>query len=871
MRGGTARVATRIHSDDGPMSADSRSVTVALVVVVAAVAGGATGLTAPAGAQPQGFVELQEPITADESSFQVEVSFEEPPEVGVCLRVENLNEDTVYQTSVSQSDEVTVPADEVGGLSGGDEIEARLYEDSDCLSQTDDDTTTVTGGAASFDVEIESTNSPIVEGETLEVTTTIQNTGGEEDTQDVDLLIGDLVVDSRTVSIAAGESETVTLEWTTDDGFAGDYDATVGTEDDSASRDVRVEEEGGGFVVSVEDTNSPVVEGETLAVTASIANTKDVTDTQRIELNAGGSTVNATSLTLDAGESRIVTLGWETEVGDAGGYTAIVASEDTTGTAEVTVIEQGDLTVEIETTTSPVDEGEPLDVTATVRNTGEEPSTQTVGLRIDGQLSDTTTVAVDPGESETVTLTWDTSARLPGTYTATVVTEDGATDSTEVTIRERAVFAVTIDGTNSPVVEGEQLDVSATVENTGETEGTQTIELRVDGSTVESTTLTLDGGETADVTLSWETIDGDAGEYTAAVASEDTGDSATVTVEEPATFEIEIDGTTSPVDEGESLDVTATVENTGGVTDTQSIGLSVDGEATGSTTLTLDGGESEQVSLAWARTGGEAGEHVATVASEDDDDATNVTVESGTGANGQADDPQFAVEIESTTAPVTEGEPIEVTAQVTNRGSETDTQPITLTAAGTEHERRQLTVAGGETEEVTLTWETLHGEAGEYAATAASPGDEDAADVTVTEAGEAPTFAVTIDDVAPPEGGDSQLVVTTTIENVDDRADTQVITLSAAGSERDRRELTLAGGETETLELTWATDSLDEGVDLEVASESDSDTSAAAVGDESSVSATTWAILLLLLLLIVAGYYYYRRRRGEQRPDVEEA
>lgn len=93
-----------------------------------------------------------------------------------------------------------------------------------------------------------------------------------------------------------------------------------------------------------------------------------------------------------------------------------------------------------------------------------------------------------------------------------------------------AMFAVAIDGTNAPVTEGEVLSVTSTVENTGDAAATQSLRLSVDGTERASESVSLDPGQSDTHTLSWDTHSGDAGDYTATVASDDATASTTVTV-----------------------------------------------------------------------------------------------------------------------------------------------------------------------------------------------------------------------------------------------------------------------------------------------------------------------------------------------------
>lgn len=93
---------------------------------------------------------------------------------------------------------------------------------------------------AQFEVSIVSTNSPVVEGNTLEVTTQVENTGEEGATKTVELTIGDVERDAKAVELAGGESTTVTLSWQTEAGDAGDYAAKVESENDDDEEQVTI-------------------------------------------------------------------------------------------------------------------------------------------------------------------------------------------------------------------------------------------------------------------------------------------------------------------------------------------------------------------------------------------------------------------------------------------------------------------------------------------------------------------------------------------------------------------------------------------------------------------------------------------------------
>jgi hypothetical protein len=99
---------------------------------------------------------------------------------------------------------------------------------------------------ANFEVSIDSTNSPVTEGETLTVTGTITNTGGQQDTQTITASAPGLGPITRPVTLDAGESRTETVSIPTSTGDAGSFSITVETADDTATTTVTINPDGGG-------------------------------------------------------------------------------------------------------------------------------------------------------------------------------------------------------------------------------------------------------------------------------------------------------------------------------------------------------------------------------------------------------------------------------------------------------------------------------------------------------------------------------------------------------------------------------------------------------------------------------------------------
>ncbi|PHQ47719.1 hypothetical protein DJ68_00315 [Halorubrum sp. C3] len=212
------------------------------------------------------------------------------------------------------------------------------------------------------------------------------------------------------------------------------------------------------------------------------------------------------------------------------------------------------------------------------------------------------------------------------------------TDATDDT---RAVFRLRNPGTESRTLEevrlfayfgpttgaagggsGEIEQQQATVVGTGDV-----VELR--GNFIDlSPNVTIPPGETREITFDFpEAVTGD---LIGVSFIDDRGVRSQylsgIVEDPPAQFEVTITDMTSPVEEGETLDVTADVTNTGFEEETQSISLEVAGEVVDTIDVTLDPGQEQSVQLSWMTAAGDAGQYSVTVSSNDGLDQANVEV-----------------------------------------------------------------------------------------------------------------------------------------------------------------------------------------------------------------------------------------------------
>ncbi|MFP3872640.1 MAG: CARDB domain-containing protein [Candidatus Aenigmatarchaeota archaeon] len=555
--------------------------------------------------------------------------------------------------------EVTATIENTGGISETQTIQMTTDSDigSDSVTVTLDGgqstvetftTSTSTGDAGSYTAEVSSEDDSdsdtfevlepsnfavndveaedVVEGENLEVTATIENTGDVSDTQTVEMTTSsDIGSDSVTVTLDGGQSMVETFTVNTSSGDAGNYTAEVSSEDDSDQDtfEVLVPAEFSVYNVEAED----VVEGENLEVTATIENTGDVSDTQKIELTTAPNIGNhSLTLSLDGGQSAVETFTVDTSSGDAGNYTAEVSSEDDSDSDTFEVLVPAEFSV-YNVEAEDVVEGENLEVTATIENTGDVSDTQKIELTTAPNIGNhSLTLSLDGGQSAVETFTVDTSSGDAGNYTAEVSSEDDSGSDT-FEVLEPAYFAVY--DVNAPnVVEGETLEVTASIENTGEMEEAQEINLESDVGT-DFDLVRLDPGESTTVSFAVETSSGDAGTYTATVASDDDNGEDEFVVKKPAEFSVDIIDLTRDDEfvEGETVRVEYKIENIGDVEDTQSIEFTVDGEVKDSQDVTLMEGGVHEDEFTWLAE--EPGEYDLGIESNDDNEEVAVIVAEG--------------------------------------------------------------------------------------------------------------------------------------------------------------------------------------------------------------------------------------------------
>jgi Mg-chelatase subunit ChlD len=355
--------------------------------------------------------------------------------------------------------------------------------------------------AATF--EVASVDAPDVEqGQTANVTATIENTGNATGTQNVTLSVENTSIEqSSEESLAAGESRDVMFSVDTTGLSPGTYNVTVETANDTVTTTWNVTQPSRGTpMFEITSVNAPgVQQGETANVTATVENAGTENGTQNVTLSVENTSIEQSSEeSLNVTEVIAVTFGVDTTNLSAGTYNVTVSTQNDTETTTLTVTgtDDGDEVANFQVVNVVAPDtmkGDTANVTATVENTGNATGTQNISLLVEGEnitLRSEETLAA--GASKEVMFEVGTSALDPGTYNVTVETaNDTVTTTWNVTEPDPPSFQIT--SLNAPSVQqGETANITATVENTGDLPGTQNITYQLEGENITTGTGAVD-------------------------------------------------------------------------------------------------------------------------------------------------------------------------------------------------------------------------------------------------------------------------------------------------------------------------------------------------------------------------------------------
>lgn len=622
----------------------------------------------------------------------------------------------------------------------------------------------------------------------IDVNVTVENLGTEGTEQTITFTANGEEFASENIDVGGTSSETLNETLTVETGDAPEIDIRVESEDDTeeATLDVTPLAEFDVSIVEASNVTGPVPDDGGFAPEIKVTNVGEQDGDVSIEvLFDGHSAGNFSASDVHPGDE--VTLveendGFEINVSESGLNVSdgdrlleAVATNDVTdvvddsSTDRVTVGEAADF--EVETIDlggdDTVDRGDEISVDVTIENTGEVDGEKPVFVELGDREIAVEDFNVSGGETESETFTFTARSGDIGTNDLTVTTPDDE-DSETVTVREDAEFVIDDFEIDEDAIAGETIEATVDVENEGGVAGNQTdVRLSVDGADdPDSQSVELDRDESTEVTF--EITPDDAGTLEATVATDDDFDTATTEVGTSGELVTEIRSVTDPIEDGEAVDVSVRVENVGdGEIDGETVRLRFDGSIEDTTDVTLDGGESDRITLTTTVDLG-----------LDEGDSVEETVEvlGGTETVSEAftveelEGPYFrlsSLDIDDDDV-LNQSQTLTATANVTNVGDETGTQDITFTIGDVTETNESVELDEGDETSVSFDFDPTNvGETGAVDYTIESDDQEATDTLEITE----PTPGTPAIDNVDFDGDATQgeaFEATVTIENVGD-------------------------------------------------------------------------------------------------------
>lgn len=239
-------------------------------------------------------------------------------------------------------------------------------------------------------------------------------------------------------------------------------------------------------VSSLEVSPEVCLPGDTVMVSATLANAGNAKGEYAAELLVNGAMEDRQTLTLEPGLSQSVSFSLMKV--ESGRYVVQLGEL----TASFTVLGLSNLKV----SPSEVEADQPVTVSADVRNLAETPVTYYCRLLCQGKEIKAEDITVAGGSTEKVTFTL--SQATPGMYKVQL---GNLSDSFKV-LKPAGFEVVSLDILPNPVKVGEETTITITIENVGETDDTYTATVILDGLVEQTMDVTLAGGATKPVSFS---------------------------------------------------------------------------------------------------------------------------------------------------------------------------------------------------------------------------------------------------------------------------------------------------------------------------------------------------------------------------------
>lgn len=548
-------------------------------------------------------------------------------------------------------------------------------------------------------------------------------------------------------------------------------------------------------ITTLEPADVTLTEGKSRQITATIRNTGDQQATKPVNYTATASRLESHTqrVSLSPGDEQTLAFEINTSGVSTGDYRQIVSTPDDQRQGEITIENPEPAVFEINSLVPEnieVKRDEQIQVTATIQNTGGEQATKAVNYSttVPTLESRTQRVSLSPGDKQTLTFELNTSGIAPGEYSHTVSTSNGQIEG-QLTIKEVDPAVFILEGLtpqNRTLTRGTQLEITATIRNTGDRQAQKLINYNTSFPPDENQTnsMTLDSGSEQTITFEVNTSDVSPGKYRYSVSTPDDQRRGEITIEspEPPVFEI---NSWSPenieVKRDEQIQVTATIQNTGGKQATKSVTYQSnltggDATATQTQTVTLKSGASTTIAFDPIQTADvQPDEYTHTVSTPDDKGTGQITVI-------EPEPAEFTlVEFSPREEQLTSGDQLEVTATIENTGGKRDTRTVEyeLELSGSSvdiTETREATLDPGDERELVFSVNTSDIQPGEYEHSVSTPDDETEGQVQIDDRSSIEIMRVTPQQESIRRG--ERLILDTVVKNTGKGRGSTTLTLS---------------------------------------------------------------------------------------------
>lgn len=279
--------------------------------------------------------------------------------------------------------------------------------------------------APSFQVRNLTQTQRVAQGDNTTISATVENIGGTSDTQEIELAVAGETTATTSRTLLGGERTRITFSnVSTSDLTRGDVAYTVSSANDTDSGELIVED--ADFEIKNIETNSPVVAGDDLSLTATVSNVGEIAGNVTANLSVLGES-NADSKTkqnIAAGESTQITLKYTTTTEDIGASGATVSAGDVTETQAVVVQRPAEFNITDIDTASAVTIGDAIDVTTTIRNDGDVTGSTPVNFSVGASEDDNASISLNPGDSTEVEFSYTTDQSDVPTTDLNISTDD---------------------------------------------------------------------------------------------------------------------------------------------------------------------------------------------------------------------------------------------------------------------------------------------------------------------------------------------------------------------------------------------------------------------------------------------------------------